>query len=421
MDAIDNIIFATLRSPLQNGTFILSDYIAQPFGPFVPGNTTPAGTFNQVFNFSLLNKMVYTSFPDSSTIEKAIERHWYDVDAAGQYFWTGIIPPVSNFTNAAPYHLMYAYLIENTRILQIFERVIDKYLHDEEFGITVNLPEFQWLLNSESLFFKSYAHARNNDRSLIRPSSDANRRNAYFRMFGMDLAFGDINSISGGTYPYLKAKSANLQFIALFERFLAEVWQGYINARNTSGPNTTDVNNITEIATQLQELLYARRGGQAGPGANIYGSRNLSREEFASGVLVSWFTYIISWDSPVVEFLNCQSSTIGERLLKIGAKVGIPAHSKSQALFEMAGAASNLLTTLEAGGTLDNPGWVTLMLSSLNPPFVPTLQSDYMNEFLTVINNWEKATGHRIKNPEASLNGTIRLEQKSIRPQVKLN
>ena len=223
--------------------------------------------------------------------------------------------------------------MENTRILQIFERFIEKYLFDEEFGIADDFLVFDWIQNAERLFFKNDSHSSTNIRSLIRPSADASRRNAYWRMFGMDLAFGDINSQSNTSIQYYKAKASNQEFIVLFEKYLSEIWQGYINARNTAGANTSDINIVVDLARQLKEILIARRGNTS---AKTYANLNLSREEFSSTLITSWFTFIISHNSPVVNFLNCQSSTIGERLLKIGAKVGVPAHSKCQSLFEIA-------------------------------------------------------------------------------------
>ena len=428
MDAIDNLIFATLNSPISpfpTGR-ITSDYLPLPFGPFAPVTITPPGAFTPVYAFSIPDKRTYISFQDYSIIERAMVRHWHDVDAAGTYVWPASSLTLSDFTQSPNYHLIYAYLLENTRILQIFERVIEKYVMDEELGVA-QIPEvFQWIVNSEKLFFKDENTRSSNVRSLIRPSYDANRRNAYFRMFGIDLAFGDIGSGSGGTIQYYKANTANQQFIPLFERYLSEIWQGYTNARNTSGQNSSDVNNVVELAIQLQELLAARRGGRPG-GPNVYATRNLSYEEFSSVMLLSWFTFIISDNTPVVQFLNCQSSTIGERLIKIGNKVGIQAHTKCQAMFEMAGAAANILNLLEAGGYLDNNGNVQTMLSSLNPPVTLTLDSDYMNAFLTVINNWEKATGHKIKNPEANITGTVKVQQNGtttvpvVKPKPVLN
>jgi hypothetical protein len=436
MDAIDNIVFATLLSPLQPQVNlgptlpILSNFIANDqFGGFAPGVVTPSGYFNPVFSFSTDNKQVFCSYSDYSVIETAILRHWYDVNGNGlgagaqnfQYNWPGITEPVSDFTFSSNYHLIYSYLVENSRILQIFERVIDKYLHNEELGIAP--PDvYQWFLNSERLFFGEGSTRSTNIRSLLRINYDSNRRNAYYRLFGIDLAFGDISDASGGVFPYEKSKTANQQFIPLFERYLSEVWQAYINARNTSGPNTADINNLVELATQLRELLIARRGIRAPTGTkNAYAATNLSLEEFASAMLVSWFTFIICDNTDVVTFLNCQSSSIGERLVKIGEKVGVPAHTKSQALFEMAGAAASVLNLLEAGGYLDASGSVQNMITSLEPGKIPSLDSDNMNYFLLVIHNWEKATGHMIKNPEAKLNGTVKIQPTLPKPQTSMN
>jgi hypothetical protein len=422
MDSLDNMIFATLQSPLNSGLSILSDFISPAFGGFAPG-IIPTGATNPVYGFSIANKESYSSYSDYSIFEDAILRHWYDINGNGvagsnaagsQYIWPGITSPIADFTQSSSYHLIYAYLIENSRILQIFERFIEKYVDDEDLGIA-SPGVYQWILNSERLFFKDETRRSHNIRSLIRPSFEANRRNAYYRMFGMDLAFGDIHSTTGGTSSYIKARTANQQFIPLFERYLSEVWQGYINARNSSGPNTSDVNNVIEIAIQIRELLQARRGGRPGGGANVYGGTNLSIEEFSSVVLLSWFAFIISADTQVVQYLNCQSSTIGERLIKIGDKVGVPAHTKCQALFEMAGAAANILALVEVGSDMENVGVVQTMLSSLNPGVIPTVYSDYMNNFLTVINNWEKATGHRIKNPEGNITGTVKIQPNGIK------
>jgi hypothetical protein len=412
MDILDNIIFAYANSKLKDGTFIQSDFLdAFVAGPIT--NTSANGSV-PVYQFPTENKFRFCSYEDNAVIEKSITRHWYDVTNKIKYLPSNASTPVySSFADSSTYHLIFAYLVENTRIIQIFERLIEKYFLDEELAIAEEPDVFNWIQNSERLFFRTDMPRATNIRSLIRPSFDSIRRNAYFRMFGMDLAFGTPENT---TVNFFKARAANNQFVPLFEKFLAEIWQGYLNARNTSGPNTTDINVITDLAMQLRELLIARRG----PGAD-YSERNLSREEFSSVLLTSWFAFAISYDSPLMNFLNCESSTIGERLMKIGDKVGIPAHKKSQYLFEMAGAAANILTTVEVDDILSNRGFITDMLSSLNPGTPPSVEAGYMSAFLTVINNWEKATGHRIKNPEASLNGTVKIEQKAAKPALTLN
>jgi hypothetical protein len=113
--------------------------------------------------------------------------------------------------------------------------------------------------------------------------------------------------------------------------------------------------------------------------------------------------------------------------MKIGNKVGIQAHRKCQSLFEMAGPAAIILLAIETRGLLDDPAWVGRMLTSLNPP-VPnplTTEGNFMNNFLTVINNWEKATGHKIKNPEANVTGSVKVQPatngSSLKQKAALN
>jgi hypothetical protein len=433
MDFIDNLIYATHASPLEpvvKATIPVDprirSYFISPFTPPLAGPTNIGSTNAPVYSYALNTKMDFCSYEDPIAIDRTLLRHWYDVnnqanyDSGGVTQFNGAVNGVryTSFSKVSTYHLIFAYLTENIRMLQIFERLIDKYLTDEELGIAADSHVFNWIHNSEKLFFAN--DSLKTIRSLIRPNADATRRNAYWRMFGMDLAFGDINSPNNGSIPYVKARVANQQFVALFEKYLGEVWQSYINANNSSGINSSDISAVVDLALQLRELLMARRGDT---GMNSYANLNLSREEFYSVFITSWFTFIISDDTPVVKFLNCQSSTIGERLQKIGNKVGIPAHSKCQPLFEMAGAASNVLSTIEMGGVLDNSQIMTNVLRSLIPPVSPvaTPQMNLMNDLLTVINNWERATGHKIKTPAASISAAMKVTQNGTRVQPVLN
>lgn len=441
MDIIDNLIYTTYQSGIQ----IPAAVVAPPVSPNIipapftrPGNRILSNFIDgfpslpvpvaPLFNYPLGNKMDFCSYNDPGVIEKSANRHWYDINMQANYDSLGVTAfsgapngiRLTSFEDSSTYHLMYAYLIENTRLLQIIERFLEKYITDEELGIASNNQVVNWIQNAESLFFNTSSQIGAGVRSQVRPRTDATRRNAYWRMFGMDLAFGDINTENNAAV-YSKAKSSNQQFVPLFEKYLAEIWQGYINARNSSGENRSDVNVIVDLALQLKELLNARRGDVAG---NTYANLSLSKEEFYSVLITSWFTFIISDNTPVVDYLNCTSSTIGERLLKIGNKVGIPAHSKCQYLFEMAGAAASILTSIEVGGFLDNAADVQTILSSLNPPpAVPPLPvySNFMTNFLTVINNWEKATGHKIKNPEANITGTVRIQKNGTQTQPAMN
>ncbi len=432
MDILDNILYASYSSALTTirtapppiteiiGTSgnpstnlianpkVNSDYL---IGVIPNAPTNNSNGFTNVFSYGRPDKLNFASFNDHRLIERAINRHWFDIDQQSIYDSDGVKPAMTpitvdryaSFEFSSTYNLMYAYLLENTRMVQIFSKVIEKYFQDEDFGSPFSDIIRRWMENSEKLFFRNEGSNYANLKSSLRNESDHIRRNAYWRMFGMDLSFGSNND---STITYYKAKNSNQQFIILFERFLTELWKGYINARNTSGSNTTDVNIIVDLSTELRELLLARRGD-----TNLtYSGQNLGKEEFSSVLINTWFQFILADNNPIIQFLNCQSSSIGERLVKIGNKVGINAHNKSQTLFELALPASTILNLVEIGGQFDNPTAVVNLLSSLNPPLILSPASDIMNDCLTVINNWEKATGHNIKNTEANIRGTVTVQ-----------
>lgn len=427
MDIIDNLLYATVNSPLQPPPAKIISKFISPF-------TTLSGPINKgegdapVFEYPLDQKINLCSYQDPEVLETAIQRHWYDVNAKFNYDTSG--PNTSatpagtdqrftSFAKSSTYHLIFSYLVANTRILQIFERMIEKYMQDEEFGIAENRQAFNWIINSDYLFFKGDSFRTPNSKSPTRLNGEPSFRNAWWRMFAMDLAFGDINNTTA-QYPYPKAKTSNQQFVPLFEKYLSEIWQTYINANNSSGVNTADMNSVIDLATQLRELLVARRGNFT---TSSYADMNLSREEFSSVLATSWFMMMISDNTPIVQFLKCESSTMGERLIKIGNRVGIPAHTKCQTLFEMAGAAANILRTVEQGQILDNPAVMPSIITSLLPGTIGASQKNknYMSDFLTVINNWEKATGHKIKNPEGNISGVVRVAQNGVKAQPVMN
>jgi hypothetical protein len=402
MDLINNVIFTALNTvgvfnPLALRFFDLPPALV---GPPQPQNR---GTF---YSYDINVVQEFSALDDPEYIEDAIQKHWADFvvrtdyrNAAGDIFST-FVDPLGE--RVPPYHLIYAYLVENTRASQIFEKMVYLYLHDEKLkkATTQNRLAFQWILNTENLFFKHLSNTSSRNISgQLRTSADATRRNAYYRMFGMDLAFGD----SGSNVPvsFYKAEFNNQPFIIMFEKFLAEIWQAYTNARNQVGANSTDMFSIVDTAQKIQEMLMSRRTTDTS--FTNYRYFNLSKEEYASVVMMSWFYEVISYDSPLIEFLRCNGNTPGERLINIGNKVGVQAHSKSEGLLDIAPVMNTLLRRIELGDyNLPNEVNVRRIIESqsptLNPPATPA-ELQALTDLLSIINNWEKATGHRIKNP----------------------
>ena len=211
--------------------------------------------------------------------------------------------------------LIYAYMVENTRIYEIFRRVLEEFLYGERLGTPSNATH-HWLRTTEQLFFGPEAPYRIYAMtSWLRPDPRATRRNAYFRMFGMDLNHGTDDN---RPYPYPRAAASNTEFVPSWEEFLREVWRGIENFSNSSGPKPTDDAAIANLARTLNDMLSVRR--EAG---------NLTRDELEHVSAMSWFHLTVSFDSAVIEDLEAQGNSAEERLLKVGQRVGLPGHSRS--------------------------------------------------------------------------------------------
>ena len=52
-------------------------------------------------------------------------------------------------------HLIYAYMVENTRIYEVFRRVLHEFLHGEKLGVPGSADSQRWLRVTEELFFLS--------------------------------------------------------------------------------------------------------------------------------------------------------------------------------------------------------------------------------------------------------------------------
>jgi hypothetical protein len=269
-------------------------------------------------------------------------------------------------------HLIYAYMIENTRIYEIFRRVLYEFLNGEKLGIPTDDTQ-HWLRNTEELFYRDPApFSITTITSNIRPDMAANRRNAYQRMFGMDLNHGtDENK----PYPYIRADAANNEFVPTFEELLREVWVGITNFNNNIGSDPTDDSKIAVLATKLHDMLISRRK---------YG--NLSREEFVFVSMMSWFHLTVAFDSPLVKDLKAEATSPEQRLFKIAQRVGLPAHGLSKSYFEIADPISRVLILIETGDANTTNG----ARAFYHPD---ALQSTMR----TIITHWSTITGREMK------------------------
>lgn len=280
-------------------------------------------------------------------------------------------------------HLGYSYVLENTRAVQILRRVVREFRSGEGLGIP-SVGTQRWLDTTEALLFgAANPISAWLSTSTIRPDSEAVRRNAYWRFFGLDLAFGTDDNRPP---TYDKANAANTSFIRLFEELLYELWQAITNVRNTSGANASDDDRIFRIAEELRFVLRSRRQFQM-----------LAREELAAATVLGWVDLTLSADTPVVIDLRAQATSPADRLRIIGERVGLAAHSKSAALFSMAADLSLFLRTIESG-LVSGPekAWV-LYLEQQPAGAISNTPAPIGAESRRVITEWAAASGKDLK------------------------
>lgn len=277
-------------------------------------------------------------------------------------------------------HLAYAYVLESTRIVQILKRIVRAYRSGESLGIP-SVDTQRWVDATEALLFgAANPLAAWLATSVVRPDPEAVRRNAYWRMFGLDLSFGTEDE---NAPAYEKAAAANTGFTALFEELLFELWQAVSNERNLVGVNKSDNDRIFRIAEQLKYVLGSRRQNGL-----------LRREELVAVTALGWAELTVAFDTPVVQDLVAKGSSPAERLRLMGERVGMTPHSKSAAFFSMATEISVLLRTIEAG-TVSNAdlAWVLYAL----PSSTSTGPKPIGVETRRVITEWAAATGKNLK------------------------
>lgn len=275
-------------------------------------------------------------------------------------------------------HLIYAYMIENTRLYEIFRRVLHEYRHGEKLGTPLDAETQNWLRITEELFFSDTApFLITNVTSHVRSDLRASRRNAYQRMFGMDLNHGGDD---GRPYPYVKAEAANTEFVSTFEEFLREVWVGITYVGATSSSNPTDDSKISELAEKLHGMLQSRRLGG-----------NLSREEFAFVSMMAWFHLTLeTTGSPIVRSLRAEAVGVENVLFKIAERVGLPAHGLAKSFFDIADPMSRLLIQIELG-RYDQATAVRALYDVVAFPGGPE------PDMRTIITHWTAITGRDVK------------------------
>ncbi len=272
---------------------------------------------------------------------------------------------------SAWHHLIYAFLVENTRLYELVGLVIRSFAEGESLGVASSVSQ-RWLGTTEALFYRQQAaHDHTSFTTLTSDSrSDGRsiRRNAYFRMFGMELNHGTDNN---QPYPYTRPKLANSEFVTTFEALLRELWIAIIN-QGTTSTDLTDDGAVIDHTRQLRVMLNNRR---------INGT--LSREEFSAVATLDWLRLAVSFNSPILLDLRSEAASEAERIFKVAEQVGLPASSKSDDYLSLAVPATVFLRSIELGIYTDVASYITLPASR-----------KVVNDIIT---HWSSATGKVMK------------------------
>jgi hypothetical protein len=300
----------------------------------------------------------------------------------------GYNPPALGTTGVFLWdHLIYAYLVESTGIIEILADVVRRYVTGESLPLP-HIETTAWVRGTEDLFFRDPPLFRVGSlTSQLRPDARINRRNAYWRMFGLDLPH-PTPGIDGQPWKLTAGAAANTRFLEIWNELLRQVWLGIENEKNTSGSKPTDSNYIAYLCQTIGQMLRLRRRGGM-----------LSREEFSYVCMLNWFHLTVETDTSVVTDLSATAGTVGgnpaDRLAAVGRIVGIEPSRQARELFELADLVSPLLWAIELQ-VFDDPIQAEMLfrLHDLGPTVTPIIAAT-LNR---IIDLWQSATGERVKD-----------------------
>ena len=186
-------------------------------------------------------------------------------------------------------HLIYAYMVENTRVYEIFRRVLEEYAYGERLGVPSDETQ-RWLRTTEAALLPRQSSVPD---LLARELDPPGHPRA--------SAATPTTACSGSTSTTAPTTTARIRIrarrprtpssSAMFEELLREVWRAIENVRNQVGANATDVTTIANLARALFDMLRVRRQEHVG---------NLARDELWHVSTMDWFHLTLSFNTPIV-------------------------------------------------------------------------------------------------------------------------
>jgi hypothetical protein len=280
-------------------------------------------------------------------------------------------------------HMLYAYLAESTGVVEILGEVVRRYVLGETLP-TPTIETIAWIRATEELFFRDPPLFRVGGlTSQLRPDARVNRRNAYWRMFGLDLPHA-ASRVDGQPWKAETGSTSNTRFLEIWNELLRQVWLGIEHENNSSGAKPTDANYIAYLCQTIGEMLRLRRRGGM-----------LSREEYSYVCMLNWFHLTVEFDTAVVKNLSATANAGGnpaDRLTAIGNRVGVSPSRQSRELFELAKIVSPVMWAIELK-IFDDPTKAEFLFKSTG---VPSPKPAAL--MMRIIDLWQSATGEPVKD-----------------------
>jgi hypothetical protein len=287
-------------------------------------------------------------------------------------------------------HLIYAYLVESTGVYEIFAEVLRRYTVGETLP-TLSTNGLRWLHATEELFFRDPPLLSiGSVVSRVRPDLRVSRRNAYWRMFGLDLAHPLPAQVGSGDQSWKRdiGNGVNSDFREKWSELLRQIWLGVENQVNTSGANATDREYIAFLAKSIKDMFNMRRQGG-----------RLAREEFVHVSTMNWFHLTLESNTPFLKDLRAIDTTVEGRLAKVAQLVGMTPAARSRELFELADLMSGMFRAIELGFFDKGAEAEKLYKPEPAPPAPPNPASQaLMKDANRIVDLWQSATGERVKD-----------------------
>lgn len=374
--------------PLQLSRWLEESWAGGGQGDWPGFETTPTGVTSKVISRLQLPGELNGGLLDDLRSGVGVPGEFSDAPA------TGITPGA-----VLPWdHLIYAFLVESTGIAEILREVVRRYVVGETLEASSDRT-YSWIRATEELFFRDPPlFSITGTVSALRPDQYVNCRNAYWRMFGMDLPH-PATGVDGQPWKADVGASANLRFGEVWIKLLRQIWIAYENDTNAVGANPTDAGYIGYLCQTLSQMMSMRR--RAGM---------LAREEFGHVVTMSWFHLLVETENQVVRDLQASVGPAGnpaDRLTRIAQRVGITPPRRAREL-ELADLVSPVLMFIEAGRFNSSKDAELLFRSGSAQPVV----RDTMNR---IIDLWQSATGDSIKDHKVRVSGPAPASAQPVR------